>query len=129
MDCSDHASLILQTNALPDLKKHFRFESIWPCFDGFLDVVSEAWHCPLQNVDAFRTLDWKLRNTARALQRWSQKHVSSIRLQLAVARELILRFDSAQERRDLTQLELSFRRELKCKTLGLASLARSIARQ
>ena len=55
--------------------------------------------------------------------------MGSIRLQLAVARELIFRFDEEQERRNLHDWELNMYRSLKAKTLGLASLARTITRQ
>ena len=52
-----------------------------------------------------------------------------MRLQLAVARVVILRFDTEEEHRQLQQWELELRRKLKFRVLGLASLARSIARQ
>jgi len=54
--------------------------------------------------------------------------VGSIRLQLAVARELIFRFDEEQERRNLHDWELNMYRSLKANTLGLASLAWTITR-
>lgn len=77
----------------------------------------------------FRALDYKFCNTAKVLKQWSQKFVGSIRLQLAVAREVTLKLEQAQERRTLTADELQLRRELKYKCLGLASLAQTIARQ
>jgi hypothetical protein len=55
--------------------------------------------------------------------------VGNIRLQIEWAKELILRFDTAQEDRQLSPLEAWFRRELKRKYLGLCSLQRTIARQ
>ena len=76
-ECSDHAPLLLRTDcALPHLKR-FRFENIWPKYDGFMQVVEEAWNAPLPgtNLDAFRVLDMKLRATAKALKAWSAKHV------------------------------------------------------
>ena len=130
-DCSDHAPLLLKMDcALPHLKR-FRFENIWPNFEGFLQVVEEAWNSPLlrQDLDAFRSLDIKLRATAKALKSWSAKHVGSVRLQLAIAREIVFRFDCAQERRALAPHELALRRKAKLCTLGLASLQRSISRQ
>lgn len=79
-DCSDHAPLLLQTTVIPWATKRFRFESFWTNFDGFLQVVSDAWVCPLHDADAFRVLDYKLRNTAKALKSWSMKNVGSIKL-------------------------------------------------
>ena len=130
-DCSDHAPLLLKTDCtLPHLKR-FRFENIWPKFDGFLLVVEEAWNAPLPcpGLDAFRALEFKLRATAKALKSWNAKHVGSVRLQLAIAKELVFCFDCAQDQRPLAPHELALRRKEKLCTLGLASLQRSIARQ
>ena len=46
-----------------------------------------------------------------------------------MAREVILRFDEAQEVRALSDWEAALRKALKLRVLGLASLARTIARQ
>ena len=91
--------------------------------------MEQAWTCPWPDADAFRTLDYKLRNTAKALQSWSAKHVGSDRLQLAIAKELVLRLDCAQDIRQLAPHELRLRRKAKLNCLGLASLLRTITRQ
>lgn len=52
-----------------------------------------------------------------------------MRLQLALARETIRGLDVAEESRALTSQERDLRRTLKVRTLGLASLARTIYRQ
>lgn len=96
--------------------------------DGFHEVVRQAWDSPLNNIDACRVLDFKLRRTAKALQSWSMRNIGSVRFKLGLARELIAQFDAAQESRLLTDEELSLRNELKRHTLGLASLSRTIAR-
>jgi hypothetical protein len=49
------------------------------------------------------------------------KKIGSVRLQLALAREVILRFDAAQDHRALLMQEV--------RVLGLASLVRTMARQ
>ena len=71
-ECSDHAPLLLKTDcALPRCLR-FRFENFWPKCEGYLHVVEEAWKAPLpwpaSNIDAFRCLDYKLRNTAKILK-------------------------------------------------------------
>jgi hypothetical protein len=126
---SDHAPLILHSNIMAPAKNRFKFEAIWPKFPGYLEAVAEGWRASLHNADPFRNLDYKLRNTAKALKSWSQKHVGSIRLQLAVARELIFKLEQAQDYRALSTEEVQLRSELKFKCLGLASLARIIACQ
>jgi hypothetical protein len=55
--------------------------------------------------------------------------VGSVRLQLAVASEVISMVDRTQERWLLSPAELELRKELKFKSLSLASLARTIMRQ
>jgi hypothetical protein len=74
-------------------------------------------------------LDFKLRNTTKVLKRWSQKFVGSVRLQLAVAKEVIFQLEQQLDRCSLSPDERTLRSELKMRCLGLASLTRSIARQ
>ena len=76
-------------------------------------------------TDAFRVLDYKLCNIAKPLQSWSP----SVRLQLAVAKELVLQFDVALESRTLAAHELRLRRKAKANCLGLASMLRTILQQ
>lgn len=51
--CSDHAPLILRTDALTYLRRRFHFEKIWIKYPGFLDVVRGAWPYPHRNMNAF----------------------------------------------------------------------------
>ena len=76
-----------------------------------------------------RCIDIKLRRTAQALKSWSAKHIGSVRLQLAIAKEIVYRFDLAQEHRLLSAAERELRRKAKLCSLGLASLQRTILRQ
>lgn len=130
-ECSDHAPLLLRTDcALPHFKR-FRFENFWPKCGGYLETIAQAWNSPppWSQADAFRTLDFKLRATAKALTSWSAKQIGLVRLQLAIAKEIVLRFDCAQDSRVLAPHELALRRKAKLCSLGLASLQRSIYRQ
>ncbi|XP_066323308.1 uncharacterized protein [Miscanthus floridulus] len=123
-DCSDHCPLLLVSNAVPWAKKRFRFEPHWIKIPGFLDVAALACSGTLIHADPCRILDHKLRNVAKALKSWSDKRLGSVRLQLALAREVILRFDVAQEMRALSAPEAQLRKMLKVSVLGLASLKR-----
>lgn len=128
-DCSDHSPLLLVSNAVPWAKKRFRFEPHWIKIPGFLDVAALACSGTLIHADPCRILDHKLRNVAKALKSWSDKRLGSVRLQLALAREVIHRFDVAQEMRALSAPEAQLRKMLKVRVLGLASLLRTMARQ
>lgn len=127
-DCSDHTPLLMQLRTELWAKPRFQFESFWVSLDGFDEVVAQAWEPAVTNVDACRVLDIKLRRMAKALKSWSMKNIGSVRLQLFMARELIAQLDAAQESRVLTEAERSLRADLKCHSLGLASLSRTIVR-
>lgn len=60
---------------------------------------------------------------------WSSKSVGNIRAKLAISRNLIPRFDKAQEDRTLSPPKDWLRKQLKVSYLGLASMERTIARQ
>ena len=77
----------------------------------------------------FCVLDRKLRATTKALQSWSDRRIGNIKLQIAMAMELIARLDAAGDKRSLTVIEHDLRKLLKKKLLGLCSLERTIARQ
>jgi hypothetical protein len=94
-DCLDHCPLLLLLDAVSRAKRWFRFESFWVKIPGFVEVVEQAWLQPIVNVDPFWLLDYKLRHVAKAMQQWSGTKIGSLRLQLAMAREVILRLDEA----------------------------------
>jgi hypothetical protein len=85
---SDHTPLLLHYDIAVSGKPRFRFETFWPRFSGYLDAVAHGWQdVPGNaNADAFRSLDFKLRSTAKELKRRSQKFVGSVRFQLVVAK-------------------------------------------
>lgn len=116
-------------SAEPWARPAFWFEAFWPKVEGFLEVVALAWHGAGVEGDLCRRLDAKLRTTACSLKGWAASKVGSVRLQLAMARVVILELDVAQESRALSPMELALRSDLKVMTLGLASLARTIVRQ
>jgi hypothetical protein len=97
--------------------------------EGFEEALREAWVCDPSIVDPFRRLDALFRNAAEFFQAWGERKVGNIKLKIAMANTLILRFDVAQESRVLTHAEAWLRRTLKHVVLGLASLERTIAQQ
>ncbi|XP_071680101.1 uncharacterized protein [Lolium perenne] len=126
---SDHVPLHLWLNNGYRPKQRFRFEVFWTKLLGFLDAVREAWVCDPTIVDPFKRLDALYRNTAAALQSWGQRSVGNIKIQMAFANTIIMRFDVAQKRRQLLPVEQWLRNSLKLIVLGLSSLERTIARQ
>jgi hypothetical protein len=91
-------------------------------------AVMDAWNS-VQDMDPFAQLMLRLQATARKLTSWSAKSIGNVRHNMALSRELLLRFDKAQEDRLLTVGEEWLCKKIKVTYLGLASLERTIARQ
>jgi hypothetical protein len=117
---SDHAPIHLSLSAAFMPKRRFKFESFWLNLEGFEEALRQAWVCDPSIVDPFRRLDALFRNAVEFFQAWGDKKVGNIKLKLAMANTLILRFDVAQEARALSPMEAWLR---------IASLERTIARQ
>lgn len=126
---SEHCPLYLSLEEHLQPRRRFRFELYWVKMEGFLDVVREAWVCDNDIVDPFLRLDTLLRNIAKFLTAWGQKKTGNIKLQIAVAKLVIIRLDCAQDGRLLSVGEIWLRGTLKQLVPGLASLERTIARQ
>lgn len=126
---ADHCPLLLDCTTQAMGRKRFQFERFWLKLDGFREVVAEAWGAIDGDTDPFRRLHAKMKRTARHLMSWSDKKVGCVKLQLLIAREVVLRLDVAMESRQLTGEERALRAKLKHAHLGLASLERTMARQ
>ena len=94
-----------------------------------MDVVKLAWTTTPAAANDYLTLHNKLRATAVSLQRWSDRWIGNVKLQIAIALEVIKQLDIAMETRALSDAERALRKCLKKKLLGLSSLERTIARQ
>ena len=96
---------------------------------GFKDVVKKSWEEPVEHVEPCHILFAKLKKTAYKLRLWSKSLFSNAKIQLAMALEIILRFDIALETRDLSPIERSIRSRLKRRMLGLVALERAQKKQ
>lgn len=121
--------LLLFLDTSNGAKRRFRFESFQTKMPGFIDVIATTWSTSIVDADPFWVINYKLRKVAKALQSWNATKVGSVRLQLAMTREVLLCLEEAQESRLLTPREHELRRSLKIRTPGLSSLARTIVRQ
>lgn len=126
---SDHCPLLLDLHADLCMGKRFKFEAFWTKADGFMDTVANAWGSVPSEGNPYVVLDQKLKATAKSLKKWSDRWIGNVKLQIAIALEVILRLDKAMDNRELTEQERDLRKVLKRKLLGLSSLERSIARQ
>lgn len=126
---SDHAPIFLVGNEKRDNFPNFRFESYWLQLPGFLEVVQSSWQKPFLATNNLAIFCLKLHRLARDLRRWSRYQIGDIKLQLAVATEVILQLEVAQESRVLSVDERSLLSNLKSKFLGLAVLNKLKIRQ
>jgi exonuclease III len=120
--CSDHAPFFLQGSVASPRKQSFKFEEFWLRMQGFKETVSEAWNKDILAHDPIRRVHIKLARTAKALKRWQRQSIGDLRIQVATAKEIILRMDQAEEARPLSDDERELRRQLKCSYLGLLSI-------
>uniref|UniRef100_A0A453F1X2 Endonuclease/exonuclease/phosphatase domain-containing protein n=1 Tax=Aegilops tauschii subsp. strangulata TaxID=200361 RepID=A0A453F1X2_AEGTS len=125
---SDHSPLLLDCSPTHTARRRFHFEDYWMRLPGFHETVATAWGS-VHDPDPFRRLMLRLQATTRMLTSWSAKTTGCIRDKMAISRELISRFDKAQEDRLLSPPEDGLRKQLKIAYLGLASLERTIVRQ
>ena len=92
-------------------------------------MLKMAWTMTPAASNDYLTLQSKLRATARSLQKWSDRWIGNVKLQIAIAIEVIKQLDIAMGARTLSDAERDLRKCLKRKLLGLSSLERTIARQ
>lgn len=126
---SDHAALFLIGNEMRGKPPNSRFEAFWLKIPGFLEVVEDSWNRPLLAANPLAILYIKLKRLARDLKRWNRQNVGDIKLQLAVANEVVFQLDVAQETRPLSDDECVLRSNLKARILGLAVLNKIQIRQ
>jgi hypothetical protein len=108
--------------------RRFHFESFWTKVPGFLEAVQLNWDAPVQSNCAVERLFLKLQRLSRDLQKWAQRKVGNIKLQLEMAKEILHRLEIARDSQKLSDIEDWLRKKLKLHCLGLASLERTIAR-
>ena len=124
---SNHWPMLLDLNADLIMGRRFKFEAFWTRVEGFMEVVSVAWGSIPAAGNPYVVLDAKPRATAEALKKWSVRRIGNIKMQIAIAMEVILRLDKEMDSGPLTQPEHALRKLLKKKLLGLCSLERTIA--
>jgi hypothetical protein len=125
---SDHSPLLLDCPPLPSTHRQFHFKEFWTRMTGFQEVVAATWNS-VTTDEPFQRVAIRLRTMARMLTSWSACTVSNVRHKMAISRDLILRYDKAQESRLLSPHEDWLRKEIKRAYIGLASLERTMARQ
>jgi hypothetical protein len=92
---------------------------------GFSECVHQAWCKPVApSHDAMMALHIKMMRTAKALVIWARSLVPQGRLAATICREVILRLESNQEVRQLSDDEQDLLGLLKRRLLGLAAIER-----
>jgi hypothetical protein len=107
----------------------FKFENFWTKLPRFQEVVKQAWSQPTRHTEPFHRLGHKLFITGKALKEWSRTLISDARMKLHMAQEVILRLDTAQEHRPLSDAEFHLRAKLKRRILGWAVIKKARRKQ
>ena len=126
---SDHSPLLLIGEATFPKARCFRFEAFWTRMEGFQEVVTAAWVKPVHSLSAVRRLHIKLARVAKALKAWHKKRFGDLRMQSAIAKEVIARLDCAQEQRPLSTAERKMRVNLRARIQGIATIIKIRIRQ
>lgn len=113
------------------VKKHrgFRFEVFWPRSQGYDEVVTASWQKELRITNPYLRLHTKLERTSKALRKWARSLIGNNCLLLCAARMLIGILDVVQEFRQLSDQELSLKRDLKVRFLGMTAVEKLRAKQ
>lgn len=127
--CSDHSLLLLVGNEKSAKFPKFRFETFWLKIPRFLEIVQDSWNRPILATNSLAVFRLKLRRLARDLKRWSRSNVGDIKLQLAVASEVIFQLEVAQESRALSDDERLLVSNLRNRILALSVLNKIQIRQ
>lgn len=81
---SDHCPMLLEMNADLAIGRRFKFEAFWTKAEGFMEQVSEVWASIPSVGNPYVVLDAKLRATVKALKKWSDKWIGSIKMQISI---------------------------------------------
>ena len=104
-------------------------ESIKLQLPHFQEVVQQAWSQTTSHTEPFHRLGHKLFITGKALKAWSRTIIFDARLKLHMAQEVILRLDTAQEHRALSNAEFQLCTKLKRRILGWAVIEKARRKQ
>jgi len=95
----------------------------------FCEAVQTVWNTQVNSVQPFKRLHIKLARTIKGIKNWKKSKIGDTRLQLAIVKDIILRLETAQEERTLTQDELDLLKRLKVRSIGLALIEKARIRQ
>lgn len=126
---SNHCPLFLQGDVTYEFYRGFRFESYWVNCPDFMETVKEAWDRPVNTQDTILRVHVKLLRIAKALKIWRRQNFSNWKVRWAILNIVLANLEKAQEERTLTQDEITFKKYLKNKALGIAAVQKSRARQ
>ncbi|XP_072146409.1 uncharacterized protein [Setaria viridis] len=106
-----------------------RFESSWPRILGYLDTVKEAWDRQLQIQNPYLRLHTKIERAGKNLKKWPRSKIGRNELLLCAAKQLVGILVIVQDFRQLSDIEVQLKRDLKARILGMTAIEKIRARQ
>lgn len=88
-------------------------------------MVKEAWEKPVRAINPFPRLHIKLERTSKRLRLWARGLIGNNKVLLCAAQKLIAILDVVQEFRSLSASEISLRKDLKARFLGLTAVEKT----
>jgi hypothetical protein len=92
---------------------------------GFQELVKEEWDRPLSVTNPYLRLHIKLWRTIVKLRKWARYKLGNNKLLMTTTKQLIWILDVVAEYRQLTQIEISFKRDLKARYLGMSVVGKA----
>jgi len=121
METSDHVPCLISVKT--DLPKGntYRFDNYLMEHEHFFEVVQHGWDLPTPHSDAAKIISRKFKNLRRVLRSW-QKHLSSLKTNIANVKLTLSFLSLIEEFRDLSLAEWNFRKLFEDKLTSLLHL-------
>ncbi|GKV51770.1 hypothetical protein SLEP1_g58395 [Rubroshorea leprosula] len=107
---SDHCPLLLKNEKIDWGPKPFKFFDAWLEHPDCKEVISKVWKSvEVRGWKGFR-LKEKLRETKKALKKWSANHTTEVDRRIIEAERIIVEMDEKEEHSQLSKVDIEKRR-------------------
>ena len=118
METSDHVPCLISVKTDIPVSRIFRFENYLMEHEHFLQVVQHGSSLPHQQSDPAKIISGKFKNPRRVIKQW-QKHLSSLKANIAGVKLVLSFIGFVEEFRDLSPQEWNFIELLTQKLISL----------